>query len=300
MKKYIVKLFTVCLMASGVGFTSCSEDDLNNQSVIVDSQKEENEFDRWIQTNYVTPYNIDFKYRMEDIESDMNYYLVPAEYSKSIQMAKLMKFLCLEAYDEITGSKDFIRSYYPKMIHLVGSAAYRNNGTMVLGTAEGGLKITMYHINDMIIEPEYLNHYYFKTMHHEFGHILNQTKPYSSDFDMISGSKYVTDSWNTTYKDGPDDPDPTACLRDGFISPYAASGAGEDFVELLAIYVTSTTAVWNSKMKAAGESGLPIIQSKFDIVYNYMLNSWNIDLDELRDIIQRRQSELNTLDLDNL
>lgn len=57
---------------------------------------------------------------MEDIESDMNYQLVPADYNQSVRMAKLMKYLCLEAYDVITGSKNFIRSYYPKMVHLVG------------------------------------------------------------------------------------------------------------------------------------------------------------------------------------
>lgn len=291
MKKYIVNIFAVCLLT--IGCISCSEDDLSSASVIVDSQKEENEFDRWIFTNYVVPYNIDFKYRLEDIESDMDYELVPAEYSKSIKMAKLMKFLCLETYDELTGSKDFIRGFYPKMIHLIGSAAYRNNGTMVLGTAEGGLKITMYYINELRIDIDYLNHFYFKTMHHEFAHILNQTKPYSPDFDMISGSKYVSDTWNTAYND-------VTCLLAGFISPYAAKEAGEDFVELLSIYVTSTPELWASKLANAGANGRSIIETKFEIVYNYMLSAWDIDLDELRDIIQRRQGELSTLDLDNL
>lgn len=291
MKKYIFSILTASLFA--LGFTACSEDDLDSKSVITDSQREENEFDRWIMENYVTPYNIDFKYRMEDIESDMNYYLAPADYNKSIQIAKLMKHLCLEAYDEITGSKDFIRTYYPKMIHLVGSAAYRNNGTMVLGTAEGGLKITMYYINQLQLDPEYLNHYYFKTMHHEFAHILHQTKPYSTDFDMISSTDYVLDSWSSAYDDD-------TCLEDGFISAYAASEPTEDFVELISIYVTNSSAVWNAKIQAAGATGGAIIQQKFDIVYKYMKDTWGIDLDELREIIQRRQSELSTLDLDNL
>ena len=52
-------------------------------------------------------------------------------------------------------------------------------------------------------------------------------------------------------------------------------------------------------MKAAGD-GASIISAKFDIVYNYMLNSWNIDLNELRDVIQRRQGEIDTLDLETL
>lgn len=275
-------------------FLSCSDEELDSTSKIVDSQKEENEFDRWILNNYVLPYNIDFKYRMEDIESDMNYQLVPADYNQSVRMAKLMKYLCLEAYDAIMGSKDFIRSYYPKMVHLVGSAAYRNNGTMILGTAEGGLKITMYYVNALQLDIEFLNHYYFKTMHHEFGHILNQKKPYSTDFDLISGPKYVNDSWNTAYTSD------AAAQKDGFISPYAASESKEDFVELFSIYVTSTTAEWNQKLTAAGTTGASLINQKFEIVYNYMLNSWDIDLNELRAVIQERQNNLSTLDLNTL
>ena len=275
-------------------FLSCSDEELDGTSKIVDSQKEENEFDRWILNNYVLPYNIDFKYRMEDIESDMNYQLVPADYNQSVRMAKLMKYLCLEAYDAIMGSKDFIRSYYPKMVHLVGSAAYRNNGTMILGTAEGGLKITMYYVNALQLDIEFLNHYYFKTMHHEFGHILNQKKPYSTDFDLISGPKYVNDSWNTAYTSD------AAAQKDGFISPYAASESKEDFVELFSIYVTSTATEWNQKLTAAGTTGASLINQKFEIVYNYMLNSWDIDLNELRAVIQERQKNLSTLDLNTL
>jgi len=118
--------------------SSCQEKPLDPNSQILDSKVERNDFDKWLLYNYTLPYNIEFKYRMEMNESDMNYWLVPAQYEKSIMMAKLMKHLCLEPYDEITGSRKFIKTYYPKMIHLVGSAAFNNNQTFVLGTAEGG------------------------------------------------------------------------------------------------------------------------------------------------------------------
>ena len=276
-----------------MSFIACEEQPLDPNTQILDSKLEQNEFDKWLVTNYIEPYNIMFKYRMEKNESDFNYWLVPATYENSIKMAKLMKFLCFEPYDELTGSKEFIKSYYPKMIHLVGSGAYRNNGTFVLGTAEGGLKITMYFVNEMIIDPAYLNEYYFKTMHHEFAHILNQIKPYSTDFNAISGPDYVTDTWSDAWANDAE------AQKNGFISAYASSEAGEDFVELLSIYVTNTEAYWNNVIKNAG-AGADKINAKFDIVYNSMLNSWNIDLNELRDIIQRRQGEIDTLDLETL
>jgi substrate import-associated zinc metallohydrolase lipoprotein len=277
-----------------VAFISCGEDDLSSTSVIKDSQKEENDFDRWIAKYYVAPYNIDLKYRMEDIESDMNYFLVPADYHQSVRMAKLMKFLCFEAYDEVTGSKKFIRDNYPKLIHLIGSAAYRNNGTMILGTAEGGMKISMYYVNALQLNPTFLNTYYFKTMHHEFTHILNQTKPYSIEFDMISGSNYVKDGWNSKYASN------TTSLKDGFITPYASSEPREDFAELLSVYVTNTAAQWSQMLTTAGTTGSGPLQQKFDIVYNYMLDLWDIDLNQVRTVVQRRQGEISTLDLDNL
>ena len=290
MKKYIKYL---AIAAFAVFAASCQEKPLDPDSQILDSKVEQNEFDKWLVTNYVDTYNIMFKYRMEKNESDFNYWLVPATYENSIKMAKLMKFLCLEPYDVITGSREFIKSYYPKMIHLVGSGAYRNNGTFVLGTAEGGLKITMYFVNEMRLDPAYLNEYYFKTMHHEFAHILNQTKPYSTDFNTISGSEYVTDTWSDAWKNDAE------AQQNGFISQYASSEAGEDFVELLSIYVTNTEAYWNNIIKNAG-AGADIINAMFEIVYNYMLNSWNIDLNELRDEILARQGQIGTLDLETL
>ena len=274
-------------------FIACEEKPLDPNSQVIDSDTEQNDFDKWLVSNYVEAYNIDFKYRMEMNESQMSYWLVPAEYTKSIVMAKLVRHLCLEAYDEITGSRDFIKEHFPKMIHLIGSAAYKNNGTMILGEAEGGLKITLYMINDLMLDPDYLNYYYFKTMHHEFAHILHQKKPYSTDFNLISGSDYVTDAWSDTWSGDAD------AQKNGFISEYASKEANEDFVELIAVYVTSTAAEWNSVIKNAGD-GAAIINAKFDIVYNYMLNTWGINLDDLREVVQRRQSEIETLDLETL
>lgn len=291
MMKYMKYL---SVMLAALLLISCSEEKLDPNSQIFDSSVEQNEFDEWLVENYITPYNIEFKYRMEYIESDMNYYLVPAEYDKSIQIAKLMIHLCLQAYDDVTGSKEFIKTYFPKMIHIIGSPAYRNNGTMVLGTAEGGLKITLYMINSLQLDPEYLNEYYFHTMHHEFAHILHQTKPYSSDFEMISGSQYVKDTWNSTFKSDEE------AQQKGFITPYASSEANEDFVELLSTYITNTPKFWSDMLKTAGKEGSAIISQKFDIVYNYMKNTWGIDLDELQAVILKRQAEIDQLDLDTL
>ena len=56
---------------------------------------------------------------------------------------------------------------------------------------------------------------------------------------------------------------------------------------------------WDAMLTGAGTAGAEIIKQKFEVVYNYMKDSWNIDLNQLRDIVQRRSSEIDKLDLEN-
>ena len=129
-----------------------AEDKLGERSVFGDPITEQNDLDKWIYSEYTIPYNILFKYRFEDIESSMGYYLTPADYNQSIALAKMVKNVCLEVYDVATGSTAFIRSYFPKIIFLSGSPAYKNNGSMILGTAEGGKKITLFNVDALDVK----------------------------------------------------------------------------------------------------------------------------------------------------
>ena len=253
-----------------------------------------NEFDTWLLENYTTPYNIEFKYRFEDMETDDTYNLVAADYDRSIALAKFTKYLWLESYEELLGP-DFIRTYCPRLLFLVGSPAYNTDGSVVLGTAEGGLKITLYNVNSISltsIDVEQLNYWYFKTMHHEFAHILHQTKNYPTEFNEITPSGYQPTGWvNVSEQDA---------LDMGFVSPYASSETQEDFVEIIAIYVTHTAEYWDNLVGSASAEGQGYINQKLEIVKDYMTTTWGIDLDELRDIVQRRSQEVAQWDVNDL
>ena len=174
------------------------------------------------------------------------------------------------------------------MTHVIGSPAYEDNGTMVLGTAEGGMKITLYNVNDINpdkIDINLLNEYYFQTMHHEFAHILHQTKNYDPAFDRITENAYIGSDW---YMVGAN----RNAWQQGFVTSYAMSESREDFVENIAVYVTNTEDYWNNMLQNAGESGRALIKQKFEIVYSYMEQTWGINLDELRDIVLRRQDDI--------
>lgn len=285
MKKYL--LYALLAVSTGTALVSCSEDDLNAESVITIDKKQANDFDKWLTANFVNPYNLEFKYRYEYKETDANYYTIPAELNQAIEMAHLVKYLCLESYDEVAGI-DFTRNYFPKMIFTIGEWEYRNNGTIILGTAESGKKILLTGVNYLDTyksSPAALNHYYFKTIHHEFTHILNQTKEYSAEFKLITGNSYVADSWSK-------EPFDVGYLERGFISAYAQHSDTEDFAEMMSLYVTNSKEQWDEWMAEAGENGAPLLQAKLDIVKRYMKDSWGIDMDKLRDTILRRQADL--------
>lgn len=285
MKKYL--LYALLAVSTGTALVSCSEDDLNAESVITIDKKQANDFDKWLTANFVNPYNLEFKYRYEYKETDADYYTIPAELNQAIEMAHLVKYLCLESYDEVAGI-DFTRNYFPKMIFTIGEWEYRNNGTIILGTAESGKKILLTGVNYLDTyksSPAALNHYYFKTIHHEFTHILNQTKEYSAEFKLITGNSYVADSWS-------EEPFNVGYLERGFISSYAQHSDTEDFAEMMSLYVTNSKEQWDEWMAEAGENGAPLLQAKLDIVKSYMKDSWGIDMDKLRDTILRRQADL--------
>ena len=278
--------------------SSCQKEELSGDSIITVDAMELNDFDKWLEANFVYPYNIEFKYRYENNETDLDYYSVPADYDNSVIMAHLVKYLCIDSYDEVAGAL-FTRKYFPKEFFLMGEWEYKNNGVYTLGTAEGGKKIILMGINYLsryMTTAANLNHYYLKTVHHEFTHILNQTKDYPVTFDQVSGSStngYVTDSWSDSkYNNN---------LECGFITKYARHSPREDFAEMMSVYVTNSAAWWEARMVEAGD-GRSTIETKLEIVKNYMQETFNIDLDLLRSVILRRQDEVmaGKVDLTNI
>ena len=295
-------------MAGLLGFSGCDNEELDSKSVFDDIViPEKNEFDNWLETNYRKAYNIDFKYRFSDKESDRAYNVIPANYEQSVALAILIKHVWLDAYSEAV-SQEFMKTYVPRIIQLTGSYKWNDNGSQVLGTAEGGLKIMLYGVNELDIDnprinttnpyeshevkPIDMNYWFFHTMHHEFCHILTQKKEYDTSFRAISAATYHATDWINL--------EDKKVAKEGFVSSYAASEYNEDFAEIYATYVTNTPEGWQKIIDAAGTEGAAIINQKLDLMKTYFQTSWNLDLDELRDILIRRSAESTTLDLRTL
>lgn len=312
-----MKLKYFLLAAVAMVTVACSEDDLESESIFHDhAVVEQNDFDRWLKVNYVDSFNIMFKYKFEFKESDKDYNLAPADYDKAVALAKLTKYMWLESYKSVMGL-DFIRTYCPKVMHLVGSPAYNEDGSIVLGTAEGGMKITLYNVNNLDLDKldlELLNRWYFHTMHHEFAHILHQTKNYPTEFNEVTKDSYQSNSW-VNLKDS------VTAWQMGYITPYASMETQEDFVEILSTYITSTQAYWDYVLERAdpswldksghalmeeyasftvGVNGKQAITQKLEIVREWLKTAWGVDIDDLRAEVLYRSQHFRELDLKDI
>ncbi len=246
-KFHLLILTTVALFS--LSFLSCSDDDFgpsifDTTEYYLDKSSFTFPLDTFIKVEFLEPYNLRYIYKMEDIGADMEKNLVPASYDKSTELAVLAKYLWYEVYKKCV-SDVFLKTYSPRIIHVIGSPSYNpTSGTETLGEAEGGLKITLYNVNHLDVNDiNEMNEKFFKTMHHEFSHILAQNYTYPTAFSLISNGVYDPISWQYTAD--------SVALAKGFISDYASSQAREDWVEVIANYIVKDYHWWENMLDAA-------------------------------------------------
>lgn len=253
----IVALFTLCT-------TSCTEDKFtesifDTESPAVDPNASTYPFDKWLYENFVVPYNTQIQYKFSLPASSMAYQLAPADYKKSQLLSHFIKYLFYDVYNKY-GEKDaagndvFMKKYGPRIFHFIGSIAYdTSNESETLGYASGGVKITLINVNSMQtvnIDPEtgyptstfnakdieLLNKGQFHTMHHEFSHIMHQTKVYPVAYSQVTPGAFEPRDWTSR--------DSITAHELGFTTNYGSSSSTEDFVEVLSCVITDTDARW--------------------------------------------------------
>lgn len=286
----------------------CSQDKLNERSIfedvpVLDSTSYTYEFDKWLEENYRKPYNIKFQYKLPDGSTDMEYNLVPVNYDKAIITAHAIKYLWIDVYNKqltMAGDPNFVKKYTPRIINVLGSPAMNaSQGTETLGVAEGGVKITLYNMNDIkLTNVAWLNKYIYHVMHHEFSHILHQTKTFPKEYETISAGKYDAQAWQYHSND--------EAYKNGFVTPYSMSEAHEDFVEVISSYITDTREVWakrgfimsadHTHLERVDESvwpdGTPVMNTKITKCKEWLRAKYGYELDSIRAEVQRRQDYL--------
>ncbi len=288
--------FLLLLSVLALTVSSCKEEDLGNVEEIAGLGGDtwvKGPIDQWIYDSLTVPYNIAVKYKWDQFEfNNLTRTLVPADESQVIPLLRTIRNIWIAPYVDDAGLT-FFNKYSPKTFILSGSNEYNTDGSVTLGTAEGGRKVILFAVNDFKVKgmPEYqssdssfVKQWFFQTIHHEFAHILHQNKLYPAEYKAISSGLYQGGNWiNLSDNDA---------RKDGFITAYSTSSFSEDFVEMIAIMllegkggfdrivnaIPEGTSI-NGTTKAKAQAAL---RTKEEMIVAYYKSAWNVDFYSLQ------------------
>lgn len=257
--------------------------------------------DNWIHDSLTVPYNIAVKYKWDQFELDLNRTLVPSKEEKIIPVLNAIKKAWITPYIQEAGIL-FFKKISPKFFDLVGSPSYNSDGSITLGTAEGGRKVVLYNLNSFRIKgmPGYMSSdtatviEMFHVIQHEYAHILDQNIKYPVEFSQSSASAYTSDWTNVS---------PQEALSEGFITQYAISAAFDDWAEMVSIMLVKGRTYFDNTVNSINYTGTTAngttaamardrLRQKEAVVVSYFKQAWNIDFYSLQ---SRTKGAINLL-----
>lgn len=235
--------------------------------------------DKWIEENFVNPYNIEVKYKWDPFELNFQKNLVPVKEDKIELVMTAVRDIWIGPYLETAG-EHFIKKYSPKQFILAGSAEHNNDGTIVLGQAEGGRKIVLMLVNKFAKDKPEQVYQMLHTIHHEFAHILHQNRLYPVEWKALNPQHYTAAWFNTSDIDA---------NKQGLVTAYAKASPDEDFVETIAILLVFGQAEFDKIVNdpAVSYDAKAILRTKEDMVVRYFQREYGIDFRALQTATQK-------------
>lgn len=296
------------LFAVSTLFVQCNTDDSNSDYVAPTDPNISNPNDQYLYSNagksFFERYGTATRWRWDDnfIRPDQRATPIRSEFV--IPTTKVVDHLWIGPYVESgEGGKRLLEKLFPPEIVYIGSYIYKDDGSRLLGFAEGGARITLLNLNtlDFTDKDWFANPSggILTTLHHEFSHIVHQNFGIPVGFNTIS-DKYLGPGWVNLPGDGRDD-----AIKLGMVRDYATSSEFEDFCEIISHLLVVDPAVFEedfitqedcSTYTTPGDvincqelnAGRLLIKQKVDLVVEYYKNTFNIDLIQVRDILQSR------------
>ena len=284
--KTLNKYKKLVLLSAVVLLGSCAGDEPLKESQLDLSTPPKTALDNWIDTNYLLPYNINVQYKWNPNVVDNNRFLYPPIQAKVQPVLEIVQKIWLESYKAVAGP-NFVKNIAPREFVLVGGVNLNTTGTITLGLAEGGKRITFFETDNVDKKNRANIKRFLRTIQHEYIHILNQTKPFDEkSMATITPTGYSSAWYNTS---------DAVALEEGFLTAYAKSNINEDFAETAATILVSSKAEYAAILAAiVSPVARASIKSKEAIVVKYYKDAFNIDLYKLRD-----EAEKNTNDVIN-
>ncbi len=248
------------------------------------------DLDIYINNNFLDEFNMAIRYRYEDRFVDPNERAIPPRLSAVSPMLDFIQEYWINPYLEVEGGEEFFRTHVPPEIVFLGGPIYNVDGTVTLGTADAGARITFTDVNSIDPEDEDWRDLQLNVVYHEFSHIVHQRYKLPPGFETISPNGYSgPGSWFTLT-------DEEALLR-GYVTPYATLNPNEDFAETVAFYLFDseffekyTILETNCQTNECEErnAGRSLIRQKVAAISNHYERVTGINLESLRNIIQNK------------
>ena len=245
--------------------------------------------DVYIHENFTEPYGVAVRYRFVDRYVDPAVRVTPPRRELVQASLEFLQEYWIAPYLEVDNGGEYFSSTVPAEVVLIGSFIFRTDGTVVLGTADAGARITLTDINSIDEEnPEWLFRQ-LGTIYHEYAHIMHQLYDLPPGFQEISPRGYTSrGSWFTL--------DDAEALRRGFVSPYGTSDVNEDFAEVVAfllyepdffdLYINSEDCTDDACLER--NEGKAMIRAKYNSILEHYERNTGVDLLRLRARIQER------------
>lgn len=267
--KKLVYLFFLLLFIYG-----CSEEKQLTESNLDTDTPALNEIDIFLRKNFTTPYNIEVFYKWNPNKVDFNRFLFPPNTETVISAMQAIKTIWLDTYNEVAG-ENFVKLIAPREIVLVGGFNINPSGTITLGLAEGGKRITFFNTDFVDLKDKEDLIRFVATIQHEYTHILNQNIPFDREiYEEITPSGYTAQWFNSNDNDS---------RELGFISAYARSNEDEDFAEMVTALLSNNNTEYNAIIDAiTSEQAKTDIRAKEAIIVKYFKTEFNLDIYELQ------------------
>ena len=286
--RLISKILPVLCAGILSGMVSCKKDSFTPITTppvgLGGDDWKQDSIDVFIHDSMTVPYNVAVYYKWEPGQLDFPSDITPPDAGKVVPVLKALRSVAYNPYNIMTGSNLFLRRYLPKALELAGSAEYLPNGAIFLGQAEGGTAMLLYQVNYYSRLKADSNAFkqMMHTMHHEFGHILNQNVLYPVSFKTIS-TGYTGNWYNISDADA---------RQLGFITSYAQAAPDEDFVEMVSSMLAGgpngPSGGYDEYEALLTQTGGPsspgyqTIKQKEAVIVDYFQRVWNINFYSLR------------------
>jgi len=288
----IMRMKTKLISIVSIGFLvlalSCQDEKLH---VPVKPDPESTDtLDQWLETNFTKEYGIIVRYKQVDNYVESGKRVSPPDREIVEPVMRFVLSYWMEPFADVPNGEKFFRRYVPAEIVLIGTPIFNGDGTITLGTADAGARITLTQVNDYAPTNKDWIITQIHTIYHEFAHIMHQNFKLPPTWKTITPHGYTgPGAWYTLSDE--------QALEAGFVTPYATSSYNEDFAETVAEilfnadfydqFINEDTSC-NTVICGKQNDGRALIKQKYDAILAHYKQYTGVDLLLVREVVQQK------------